>query len=163
MSKSVKQRKDELMATLEAKREEPVNLEPPALIGVSLEEKCRTLLYNNGIKNERVLKAHVPRLASMPHTSIYSNLKFMLHLRTRLTEEGIPLKDAEVILEHVTFDMTEVNEDDDYVGTFALLYAEVLAKRYEALYGKDVTKPKLPKTIEVLKGFNIMNVKLPPA
>ena len=164
MSKTIKQRKDELMAALEAKKLEPANLVPSIKVTDALSEEYRNILYTNGIKNEKVLAAHAPRFVGMPKASIYSNLKFMLHLRTRLTEEGVPLKDAEIILEHVLFDMTDVNEDDDYVGTFALLYAEVLAKHYEALFGKNVTTPQLAKSLtveEIKTHFNIMNVKLP--
>lgn len=159
--KTVKQRKDELMALLEAKKKEPVNVNAQPM----MYDEYKKILTTNGIKNEKVIEAHLPRMvkAGIPKTTMYSNLKFMRHLITRLTEEGIPLKDAEVILTHVTFNMHEVNEDDDYIGTFALLFAEVCALRYEALFGKGVSVPQLvgEKGEELVKSFNTMNVELP--
>lgn len=62
-----------------------------------------------------------------------ANFKFLLLFRTRLTEEGIPLADANIIANAVRYDFSMLNEDDDYLGDVALLYAEICATIYNAL------------------------------
>lgn len=62
-----------------------------------------------------------------------SNFKFMNLLRSRLIEEGIPIEAATQIVATVDYDMSEVNEDDDYIGDVALAYAEFAARVYNKL------------------------------
>ena len=62
-----------------------------------------------------------------------SNFKFMNLLRSRLTEEGLPLDAATQIVANLDYDLTGVNEDDDYVGDVALAYAEFAARVYDRL------------------------------
>jgi hypothetical protein len=62
-----------------------------------------------------------------------SNFKFMNLLRSRLTEEGIPLEAATQIVANIDYDMSAVNEDDDYIGDVALAYAEFAARVYDKL------------------------------
>ncbi len=62
-----------------------------------------------------------------------SNFKFMNLLRSRLTEEGIPLDTAIKIVSNLDYDLSAVNEDDDYIGDVALAYAEFAARVYQRL------------------------------
>lgn len=75
------------------------------------------------------------RLANLRNINIEeaANYKFMNLLRSRLCEEGIPLEAATQIVAHIDYDMTAVNEDDDYIGDVALAYAEFAARVYEQL------------------------------
>ena len=162
MAKSIKQRKDELLAILQAKLNEPVRIETSA--PANLFEEYRKILYSNGIKNKKVIAAQLPKMieANMPKPTVYSNLKFLTLLRSRLTEEGVPLADAEEILAHVEFNMHDVNEDDDYIGTFALHFAEICAKRYTAIFGQNVTKAQfVGDNLKLAETFNVMKVQLP--
>lgn len=62
-----------------------------------------------------------------------TNFKFMNLLRSRLTEEGIPLEAATQIVANIDYDLSAVTEDDDYVGDVALSYAEFAARVYDRL------------------------------
>jgi signal recognition particle GTPase len=62
-----------------------------------------------------------------------SNFKFMNLLRSRLLEEGIPIEAATQIVVNINYDLSAVNEDDDYIGDVALTYAEFCAKIYSKL------------------------------
>lgn len=62
-----------------------------------------------------------------------TNYKFMNLVRSRLVEENIPLEDAVKIVANLEYDLTEINEDDDYVGDVALAYAEFAARVYDRL------------------------------
>ena len=62
-----------------------------------------------------------------------SNFKFMNLLRSRLTEEGIPLDAAIKIVSNLDYDLSAVNEDDDYIGDVALAYAEFAGRVYQRL------------------------------
>lgn len=62
-----------------------------------------------------------------------ANFKFMNLLRSRLTEEGIPLDAATQIVANIDYDLSAVNEDDDYIGDVALAYAEFAARVYDKL------------------------------
>lgn len=75
------------------------------------------------------------KLASMHNYSIDddSNFKFMNLLRSRLLEEGIPMDAAIAIVANLEYNLSEVNEDDDYIGDVALSYAEYAAKVYARL------------------------------
>lgn len=64
-----------------------------------------------------------------------SNYKFMNLLRSRLTEEGIPLEAATQIVANIEYDLSPANEDDDYIGDVALAYAEFAGKIYTKLEG----------------------------
>ena len=62
-----------------------------------------------------------------------SNFKFMNLLRSRLTEEDIPLDVATKIVSNLEYDLSPVNEDDDYIGDVALAYAEFAGRVYKRL------------------------------
>ena len=62
-----------------------------------------------------------------------ANFKFMNLLRSRLNEEGIPLEAATQIVANISYDMSAVNEDDDYIGDVALAYAEFAVRVYNKL------------------------------
>lgn len=62
-----------------------------------------------------------------------ANFKFMNLLRSRLMEEGIPIDDAVKIVSNLDYDLSPVNEDDDYIGDVALAYAEFAARVYDRL------------------------------
>lgn len=62
-----------------------------------------------------------------------SNYKFMNLLRSRLNEEGIPLEIAANIVAMLDYDVSAVNEDDDYIGDIALSYAEFAGKVYKRM------------------------------
>jgi signal recognition particle GTPase len=59
-----------------------------------------------------------------------SNFKFMNLVRSRLTEEDIPLDIATRIVANLDYDLSAVNEDDDYIGDAALAYAEFASRVY---------------------------------
>lgn len=75
------------------------------------------------------------KLATLQNLAIdeSSNFKFMNLLRSRLTEEGVPLEAATQIVANLKYDLSAVNEDDDYIGDVALAYAEFAARVYEKL------------------------------
>ena len=75
------------------------------------------------------------KLAALQNIAIdeSANFKFMNLLRSRLTEEGIPLEAATQIVANIDYDMSAVNEDDDYIGDVALAYAEFAARVYDKL------------------------------
>lgn len=75
------------------------------------------------------------KLAALRNIAIdeSANFKFMNLLRSRLTEEGIPLEAATQIVANIDYDMSAVNEDDDYIGDVALAYAEFAARVYDKL------------------------------
>lgn len=80
-------------------------------------------------------KALDNKLASLSSFNIEdaSNYKFMNLLRSRLTEEGMPIDVATLIVANLDYDLSAVNEDDDYIGDVALKYAEFVARVYEKL------------------------------
>lgn len=75
------------------------------------------------------------KLATLQNLNIddSANFKFMNLLRSRLCEEGIPLDAATQIVANIDYDLTAVNEDDDYIGDVALAYAEFAARVYDKL------------------------------
>ena len=75
------------------------------------------------------------KLAALQNIAIdeSANFKFMNLLRSRLTEEGIPLEAATQIVANIDYDMSAVNEDDDYIGDVALAYAEFAVRVYDKL------------------------------
>lgn len=62
-----------------------------------------------------------------------SNYKFMVLLQTRLVEAGIPLETATLIACVTDYDLSFVNEDDDYIGDVAITYSEFCVKMYNRL------------------------------
>lgn len=84
---------------------------------------------------DSIKKRYNARLDMLSNLSLAndSNYKFMVILRTRLTEEGLPLDMASKIATIADFDMSHFNEDDDYIGDVALRYAEFCAKVYNEL------------------------------
>lgn len=66
-----------------------------------------------------------------------SNFKLINLIRSRLTEEGIPLDVATQIVANLTIDVTGLNEDDDFLGDIALAYAEFAAGIYFKLQGSN--------------------------
>jgi hypothetical protein len=166
MTKTVRQRKEELHQTLKDRKNGPfVSADRPQLY-----DAYRKILYDNGIKNEKVIEIHLKRMldAQLPKTVVYSNLKFLSLIRSRMAEEGIPLADAEKIMTVIDFNMAEIPEDDDWIGTYALEYAEILKLQYDALFNKGVPKYDYNAqfhdgNVDLLKHFNVMNVQLPAA
>lgn len=62
-----------------------------------------------------------------------SNFKFMNLVRSRINEEGVPMDVATLIVANLEYDLSPVNEDDDYIGDVALAYAEFAARVYKRL------------------------------
>ena len=87
-----------------------------------------------------------------------SNFKFMNLLRSRLSEEGIPLEHATQIVANLDYDLSSVNEDDDYIGDVALAYAEFAGKVYARLKSYGWTRNFTDSLIH--KYFNVLKVTL---
>lgn len=162
MAKTIRQRKDELIGMIRAKKQEPVPVS-----NVNQYDEYRKILFTNGIRNERLIKAQLDRMISegLPKPTVYSNLKFMSLFRSRLAEEGIPLKDAEIIMEFVSFNMTDINEDDDYIGDVALEYAELCKYYYDHVRSvyptNDLLEFKQFTQEPIAKIFAAVELKLP--
>lgn len=62
-----------------------------------------------------------------------ANYKFMVLLHSRLVDNNVPPDAAFQIAAFTQYDMSFVNEEDDYIGDIALLYAEFCAKVYHRL------------------------------
>lgn len=62
-----------------------------------------------------------------------SNFKFMNLFRSRLMEEGIGIDVAQRIVASLNYDMSATDEDDDYIGQVALIYAEFVEREYKRL------------------------------
>ncbi len=87
-----------------------------------------------------------------------SNFKFMNLLRSRLTEEDIPLDIATKIVANLDYDLSAANEDDDYIGDVALAYAEFAARVYFRLEATNWHRNLNDSVIR--KYFNITPIKL---
>lgn len=87
-----------------------------------------------------------------------ANYKFMNLLRSRLTEEGIPLDVATNIVANLDYDLSAVNEDDDYIGDVALAYAEFAAGIYAKL--KDTNWHRHLSADVIRKYFTPVQVKV---
>lgn len=155
--KNIRQRKDDLLLVIKHKKQEP-------LVDISsgnIFDEYKKILVANGIRNEVLIETQLKRMIEAGHSkaTIYSNLKFMNLFRSRLTEEGIPLDDAEKILAVVEFNMDEINEDDDYIGDVALEYAELCKIHYDfiKLNNKSLDDEK------IVARFNLLPVQLPNA
>lgn len=144
--KNVRTRKDELLASIRAAINAEVDVNalvaPQPVVNDAMYAEYRRTLYENGIRNEKVIVAQLSRFmqSGLSKAAVYSNLKFLQLFRSRLTEEGIPLPQAEKIMEHVVVNMSEVNEDDDYIGEVALEFATLCKKYYDAVGGGDLTE-----------------------
>jgi len=152
--RTIRQRKDDLLTQIKLKKSEPIKVDNSNLF-----DEYKKILTSNGIKNEDLIFAQLNRMIGLglSKSAIYSNLKFINLLRSRLTEEGIPLVDAEKILTTLEFNMDEINEDDDYIGDVALEFAELAKLIWDAV-------PNSVKTPEKAKeAFNVINLQLPPA
>lgn len=94
------------------------------------------------------------RLRSMPYDQ-NSNLKFHNLLKSRLTENDIPLKDAIIIAKAIDFDFSNVPEDNDSLSEFATELAEWCAKGYkQALVVNNI------KDVSEIVKFLVPNFKL---
>lgn len=87
-----------------------------------------------------------------------SNYKFMNLLRSRLTEEGIPLEAATRIVANLEYDLSAVNEDDDYIGDVALAYAEFAGKVYTKLEGTGWHRNLTDSVVR--RYFNVIGLRL---
>lgn len=87
-----------------------------------------------------------------------SNFKFMNLLRSRLGEEGIPIEHATQIVANLDYDLSPVNEDDDYIGDVALAYAEFAGKVYGRLKSYGWTRSFTDSLVR--KYFNVFKVTL---
>lgn len=170
--KTIRQRKDELIATIRSNKVAPTISESvSATSEVDTEAfkktflEYRQILISNGIKNDELITKQLRRMlsAGLSKSTIYSNLKFLNLLRSRLTEEGIPLKDAEKIMMYVKFNMTDINEDDDFIGDIALEFAEVCKIHYDAIIANYVTQNSTVNWDVIGEKFNILPLQLPSA
>jgi hypothetical protein len=160
MSQTTVSRKNQLRASIQERIAQAPNLPP---LNETLFKEFKTILLTNGIKNPRVINNQLSRLMALnlAKADIYSNLKFLSLFRSRMTEEGIPLADAELILQYVNCNLAGVNEDDDYIGDAALNYAELVALEYRKLADNRVTTDILKLTDDQAALFNLMFVALP--
>lgn len=87
-----------------------------------------------------------------------SNFKFIALLRSRIIEEGVPPEYAGEIVALVNFDLTAVNEDDDYIGDVALKYSEYCARVYFKLYDAGLHKFIKTGSDFFVKAFNPLGI-----
>lgn len=80
------------------------------------------------------------KLAAMSQNDILSdsNYKFMIMLYTRLVEANIPEEISAGIAANCEFDMSGINEDDDYISFVASEYSEYCAKIYQRIKGMNL-------------------------
>lgn len=62
-----------------------------------------------------------------------ANYKFMVLLHSRLVENNVPPDAAFQIAAFTDYDLSFVDEEDDFIGDIALLYGEFCAKVYHRL------------------------------
>lgn len=78
-----------------------------------------------------------------------ANYKFIVLLQTRLIEANVPFDAATAIASFCEFDLSFVNEDDDYVGDVALTYAGFCTKVYQRLkavnFHRNLDAPKIKR------------------
>lgn len=168
--KTIRQRKDELIAAIRASKTPPTITSTVTPIEDSESFKAtfleyRQILISNGIKNEVLITKQLRRMlsAGLSKATIYSNLKFLNLLRSRLTEEGIPLKHAEIIMMYVKFNMIDINEDDDFIGDVALEFAEVCKVHYDVIISKYETQNSQINWDVIGEKFDIVSLELPAA
>ena len=100
---------------------------------IKLFEKYRKVLVMNNIKNDVLIEKQLNRLLDLNsiETDIYANLKFMNLFRSRMMEEGLSKLDSEQILTYINFDMSGINEDDDFIGDIAWRMATLCKLIYD--------------------------------
>jgi len=166
MPKNIRTRKDELVNTIRAAMELEYDHPPAFQGGIDPTQfyQYKKIIKANGFKNDRIIDKQLVRWLRIDSakTAIYSNLKFMNLFRSRLNEAGIPFTDCEKILEHVEFNLAEVNEDDDYIGDAALHYAELCKKHYDG-FAAQGTIFEEGLTNDQAASFNLFPIELPPA
>lgn len=89
--------------------------------------------------NRNALTAYIDVLE--PATD--SNLKFMMMMKTALISTGIPPEDAVEIVACMQFDLSNVSEDDGFIGDLAVAYADYCKKAYDKLKLNGLTNRKL--------------------
>lgn len=121
------------------------------------------ILVASNIKNKNLIETQLNKMldANLDKVTVYSNLKFINLCRSRLTEEGIPLRHAENIVEVLDINMVGINEDDDYIGDVALSYAELAALIYSDLPSTARNKTDVDLDSQVAKKFNVLPLQLP--
>ena len=168
--RTIRQRKDDLIALIREKKVPPTITEKEEQSTRIDTEKFkndfneyRQILISNGIKNENLIAAQLRRMLNdkVSKATMYSNLKFLNLLRSRLTEEGIPLLDAEKIMINVKFNMTDINEDDDFIGDLALEFAEVCKIHYDVFVNNYNTQNSSINWDVVDDKFDILKIQLP--
>ena len=104
----------------------------------------------------------ITKLQSLQQVSIddSANFKFMNLLRSRLCEEGIPLEAATQIVAHIDYDLSVVDEEDDFIGDVALAYAEFAARVYDRLKATNWHRNLSPEIVR--KYFNVFKIELAP-
>lgn len=81
-----------------------------------------------------------------------SNYKFIVMLHTRLVEANIPIEVSACIAAYSEFDMSEINEDDDYISQVASQYADYCVKIYQRL--KNMNMHRYLDAPRIQKLFN---------
>lgn len=121
------------------------------------------ILIASNIKNKNLIETQLNKMldANLDKVTVYANLKFINLCRSRLTEEGIPLRHAENIVEVLDINMVGINEDDDYIGDVALSYAELAALIYSDLPSTARNKTDVDLDSRVAKKFNVLPLQLP--
>lgn len=69
-----------------------------------------------------------------------SNSKFLVLVRSRLIEEGIGVELSTRIANALTFDLSNINEDDDLIAQAAGKYADFAAKVYDRMTALNMHK-----------------------
>ena len=99
------------------------------------------------------------KLADMANVEVLndSNYKFMVLLHSRLIENHVPVDAAFQIAAYTDYDMSFLNEEDDFVGDIALLYGEFCAKVYHRLkavnFHRQLDSPTIRKLFNPLGGI----------
>ena len=83
-----------------------------------------------------------------------SDFKFYVLLWSRIVEEGIPKDYANKIVAMIEFDMSGIQEDDDYLGDVALKYAEYCSKVYFKLHLSGMRDLIDPQSVFMRRVFN---------
>lgn len=89
--------------------------------------------------NRHYLLSYIKTLT--PETD--SNLKFMNLMKSRLMSCGIPPEDANDIVAALSFDFSNIAEDDDALSDIASEYADYCKKAYDKLKLTGLTNKKL--------------------
>ena len=76
-----------------------------------------------------------------------ANLKFFNLMKSRLLEEDIMLEDVLNILPELSFDFSNINEDDDYLSEVATEYTAYCKLAYDKLKLHGLNDKRLYKRI----------------